>query len=158
MGKDFLSLRFALTGLLTLGLLIIGGWNIREKRIYVSSDDGCTWVQTGSGVQARVVTKEGPCDRAGIREGDFLTAINDRPIENESDVPTILFAMGPYSNPTYTIVRNGIESFSTPIYVESISPRLIRQRLYLEIIGIYFFAAGAFVLIKRFRSAHSQHF
>jgi PAS domain S-box-containing protein len=132
--------------------------NIREKRIYVSSEDGCTWVQTASGVQARVVTQEGPCDRAGIREGDFLVAINDRPIENESDVPTMLYALGPYSNPTYTLVRNGIESFSTPIYIESNSPRLVRQRLYLEIIGIYFLAAGAVVLIKRFRSAHALHF
>jgi two-component system NtrC family sensor kinase len=159
MGKGFLSLRFVLTGILALGLLLIGGLNIQEKRIYVTWEDGCTWVQTANGVEARIVAKDGPCEHAGVREGDFLTAINDRVIKNEADVPNTLFNLGPYPTIKYALVRNGVPIGSTtPVYIGPPSDRLVRQRLYLEIIGLYYFVAGLFVLIKSPRSPRVLHF
>jgi PAS domain S-box-containing protein len=157
-GKDFLSLRFAFIGLLTVALLFIGGLNIQAKRIYVTWEDGCTWVQTSAGVQARIVVDDAPCERAGVQEGDLLTAINEQPIEKEADVPKTLYDLGPYPAVRYSLVRNGIPFLSTPVFIGPPAQRFVRQRLYLEIIGIYFFVAGAFVLIRRFRSAHALHF
>jgi PAS domain S-box-containing protein len=157
-GKDFLSLKFALTGLLTIGLLFVGGLNIRAKRSYVTWEDGCTWIQSGSRVQARNVAKDGPCERAGVEEGDFLAAINEQPIKSEEDVPKTLYALGPYPTVKYTLLRDGVLFDSTQVYVGPPAQRFVRQRLYLEIIGIYYFFVGVLVLIKRFNSAHAQHF
>lgn len=157
MGKDFLSLRFVLTGLLSLALLLVGGLNIQEKRIYVTWEDGCTWMHMAGRVQARSVTQDGPCQRAGVLEGDVLLAINDHPVQNEADVPKTLNDLGPYPTVKYGLERNGIP-FTSTVFIGPPEQRLVRQRLYLEIIGIYYLVAGAFVLIKRFRSDHALHF
>jgi two-component system, NtrC family, sensor kinase len=158
MGESFLSLRFVAVTLLSVSLLILGGLNIQQKRIYKTPEDGCSWIQTPAGVQARVVAEDGPCERAGVREGDQLRAIDGRPITNVLDVTRTLYGLGIYASAKYTLERNGAVFDSTAVTITSQSQRLLRQRLFLEIIGIYFFVVGAFVLIKRFRAPHVLHF
>jgi two-component system NtrC family sensor kinase len=159
MGKSFLSLRFVGTLLLTAGLLIVGALNIQQKRLFVIPDDGCSWIQTAAGVvQARVVIDDGPCERAGVREGDILRAINGRDITNDQDVTRALYDLKVYSTAKYSIDRNGAVFDSTAVIIGPPGQRLVRQRLYLEIIGIYSFVVGAIVLIKRFPASHVLHF
>jgi len=158
MGEKFLSLRFVATALLTLGLLTIGGFNIYQKRSYVTPDDGCIWTQTDEGVQAQIVVEESACDRAGVQKGDFLRGINDIDIQTDADVTKALYGVGVYSRAKYTLERDGtrIETIAVTIYPPN--QRLVRRRLYLEIIGIYFLLVGAFVLIKGFGAAPVMHF
>ena len=158
MGEKFLSLRFIGTALLTLGLLIIGGFNIHQKRSYVIPEDGCLWIQTDAGVQAQVVVNDGACDRAGVHEGDLLRSINYMKIESDRDVTRALYSVGVYSTARYTLERDGVEFESARVTIYPPAQRLVRRRLYLEIIGIYFLVVGAFVLIKRFRAAPVMHF
>ena len=158
MGKSFLSLRFIATALLTLTLLTVGGFNIQQKRIYVIPEDGCSWIQTSAGVQARAVVKGGPCQEAGVNEGDFLREINGRPVATDGDVTKALYALRPVSTAIYKLSRNGYEFDSIPVVIGGPLQRYLRQRLYLEIIGLYSFVVGAFVLIKRFRAPHALHF
>ena len=158
MGKSFLSLRFIATALLTLTLLTVGGFNIQQKRIYVVPEDGCSWIQTSGGVQARAVVKGGPCQEAGVSEGDFLREINGRPVATDGDVTKALYALRPVSTAIYKLSRNGYEFYSIPVVIGPPLQRYLRQRLYLEIIGLYSFVVGAFVLIKRFRAPHALHF
>ena len=158
MGKSFLSLRFVATVLLSVGLLILGGFNIRQKRIYVAPEDGCFWIQTTAGVQAQVVARDGSCDRAGVEEGDFLRAINGQDVTSDLDVTRILYQVGIYSTARYTLQRDGAVFDSTAVTIGPPAQRLVRQRLYLEIVGIFYLAVGAFVLIKRVRAAHVLHF
>jgi hypothetical protein len=94
----------------------------------------------------------------GVREGDVLRAINDHPVLTEGDVPKTLNNLGPYPTVKYSLERNGVVFPSTPVFIGPPEQRLVRQRLYLEIIGLYYFLAGAFVLIKSFRSTHAFHF
>jgi len=158
MGEKFLSLRFIGTALLTLGLLIIGGFNIHQKRSYVIPEDGCLWIQTDAGVQAQVVVNDGACDRAGVHEGDLLRSINYMKIESDRDVTRALYSVGVYSTARYTLERDGVQFESARVTIYPPAQRLVRRRLYLEIIGIYFLVVGAFVLIKRFRAAPVMHF
>ena len=158
MGEKFLSLRFVGTALLTLVLLTIGGINIWQKRMHVIPDDGCFWIQTEEGVQARVVAAEGPCGRAGVQEGDFLRSINNKRILSEQEVTETLYALGVYSTAKYTLERNGVIWDSSSVTIAPPNQELVRRRLYLEIIGIYFLVVGAFVLIKRFGEASLMHF
>ncbi len=156
-GRVF-SLKFVAIAVMTVGLLILGGFNIQQKRIWVAPEDGCFWIQTADGVQARVVSEGGPGYRAGVRQGDILTMINDEPIANDQDVTRILYELGVYKTPTYTLRRNGVEFPTTPVAITPLNQRLVRQRIFLEIIGIYYLLVGGFVLIKRFRARHAMHF
>ena len=155
MSGRILSLKFVATAVVTVGLLILGGLNIQQKRLWVVPEDGCSWIQTAAGVQARVVAEGGPADRAGIREGDILTAINGRPVVSDQDVTEMIYELGIWKTPTYTLRRGGVEIKSTPVVITPLNQRFVRQRLFLEIIGIYYFLVGGFVLIKRFRAPHA---
>lgn len=143
--------------MLTIGLLILGGLNVEQKRKWVAPDDGCFWVQTGMVVQAQSLAKDGPAQRAGIQKGDILLAINDRPVESDSQVTRILYDVGLYVQADYTISRAG-EVFTTKVNVTGPPPHLIRQRLYLEIIGLFYFLVGLLVLFRRFRVPQAVHF
>lgn len=158
MGKSFLSLKFVAVALASMALLLLGGLNIWQKRLYVTPEDGCSWIQTPEGVQARVVTEDGPCERAGVREGDLLRAINGQNVTSDLDVTRTLYTLGIYSSAKYKLERNGATFDSTAVTIGPPGQRLIRQRLYLEIIGIYFFVVGAFVMFKRLHAAHVLHF
>src|SRR5688572_22896067 len=104
MSGRLVSLKFVATAVVTVGLLILGGFNIEQKRLVVAPEDGCVWVQTPEGLQARFVSEGGPGHRAGVQEGDILTKINNRSIASSQEVTKILYELGVYNTPTYTLV------------------------------------------------------
>jgi two-component system, NtrC family, sensor kinase len=108
-------------------------------------------------VQADTITQDGPADRAGIQPGDILLKINGLEVASDRDVTRILYDMGPWSHATYSINRAGI-LLDVPLVIAGPPPHLKRQRLYLEIIGLFYFLAGVLVLIRRFRAPHAIHF
>ena len=129
MGKSFLSLRFIATALLTLTLLTVGGFNIQQKRIYVIPEDGCSWIQTSAGVQARAVVtgwavsggrgqrgrfpagdqRSSRRDRRGCHEGALRTqACLNRHLQTEPGRLRILFnSSRHWSTPSATISGSG---------------------------------------------------
>src|SRR5688500_8852316 len=138
MGGRLFSLRFVGAMLLTAGLLVLGGINIDQKRKWVAPNDGCSWIQGPEGVEARQVVADGPAGRAGIQPGDILWAINGHPVESNGHVTKILYDLGTWSRAIYTIQRDGT-LFESTVVVGELPQSAIRQRLYLEIIGIYYF-------------------
>src|SRR5262245_47609598 len=113
MGRRLFSFKLVATALLTVGILILGGINVQQKRIWVAPDDGCSWVQNAGDIQARFVVEDGPADRAGILPGDILKAINGRPVQSDRHVTQLLYEVGVWSKATYTIERNGTTFEST---------------------------------------------
>ena len=109
------------------------------------------------GVQARLVVADGPADKAGIQRGDVLKAINGQPVRNDRHVTQILYELGVWSKANYTLERAG-KVFEATVVVSPPPERLLRQRLYLEIIGLLYFLVGIFVLLKRSRAPHALHF
>ncbi|HLQ79399.1 MAG TPA: PDZ domain-containing protein, partial [Terriglobia bacterium] len=108
-------------------------------------------------MQAQLVLQDGPADRAGIQPGDTLLAINGHPVQTDRQVTEILYDIGPWNPATYTINRAGSEFKSTMI-VAGPSLHLKRQRLFLEIIGLFYFLVGILVLIRRYRAPQAVHF
>ena len=158
MGGRFLSLKFVATVVVTAGLLVLGYLNIEQKRVWVVPEDGCSWIQTLEGVQVRAAVREGGCYRAGVRVGDILKAINEQRVLSDQDVTQILYETKVWNSPTYTLQRDGREFKSTPVVITPLNQRLVLQRLFLEIIGIYYVLVGGLVLIKRRRAPHATHF
>ena len=83
MTRKIFSFKYIVTVLLTVGILILGGLNVQQKRRYIPPDDGAAWVQGPRGIEARLILADGPAVKAGILRGDILRAINGRPVEND---------------------------------------------------------------------------
>ncbi len=156
MGRKIFTLRYIGTALLTAALLVLGGLNIEQKRQWIAPDDGVSWIQGSGGIQARLIVKDGPAEKAGIQKGDFLSAINSRPVLNDRHVTQILYELGIWSKATYTVERNG-STFETTVVVAPPEKRLAWQRP-LEIIGSLYLLVGIFVLIRRSRAPQAVHF
>src|SRR5438552_6611999 len=157
MRRKIWSVKYVATVLLTLTVLILGGLNAQQKRRYIPPDDGAAWVEGTEGVQARLVVPDGPAEKAGIRRGDVLRAINGQAVENDRHVTRLLYERGAWSRATYTIDRDGKE-FDTTVVVGPPSEQSLRHQKYLEIIGLIYFLVGCFVLLKRSRPPHALHF
>ena len=157
MARKYLSLGFISAVLLSAGVLLLGGLNVQQRRNWGAPDDGCSWIQSDAHVEARLVVVDGPCDHAGLRAGDILKEINGQAVENEHHVTQLLYEVGVWQAATYTLERNGTE-FKQNVIVAAPPDRLLRHRLFQEIIGLLYFFIGVFVLIRRFRAPHTMHF
>ena len=156
MGRKIFSFKYVATVLLTLAILILGGFNAQQKRRYIPPDDGASWIQGQAGIQARVVVTGGPAEKAGIERGDILKTINGQAVKTDRQVTQILYELGTWKRATYTVVRNEQEIPFTLI-VEA-PEQFLRHQKYLEIIGLLYFLVGVFVLFKRTRAPHALHF
>lgn len=157
MGQKIFSFKYVATILLTLAVLIFGGLNAQQKRRYLPPDDGASWIQSTEGIQARLVVSDGPADKAGIRQGDVLKAINGQSLRSDRHVTQVLYDLGGWSRATYTILRNG-KDFDTTVVIAPAPQQYLQHQEYLEIIGLVYFLVGVFVLLKRSRASHALHF
>jgi two-component system NtrC family sensor kinase len=157
MTRKILSFKYVATVLLTLAILVLGGLNVQQKREYLPSDDGASWIENAQGIQARLVAPDGPADKAGIQRGDILIAINGQVLRNDRHVTQMLYEIGPWSKATYTLERDG-RSFPATVVVAAQPEDALRHQKYLEIIGLLYLLVGMFVLLKRTRAPHALHF
>jgi serine protease Do len=56
------------------------------------------------------VVKDGPSEKAGVKPGDVILAVNDKPVEVSSELPTVIARMKPGSDVALTLWRGGKES------------------------------------------------
>jgi membrane-associated protease RseP (regulator of RpoE activity) len=61
-------------------LLVMGIANIVQRAASDDVEDGVLWVERSAGVVAAEVATGSPADRAGIKAGDVLLAIDDKPV------------------------------------------------------------------------------
>src|SRR5262249_31680741 len=55
------------------------------------------------------VVKDGPSEKAGVKPGDVILAVNDKPVELSSELPTVIARMKPGSEAQLTVWRGGKE-------------------------------------------------
>ena len=157
MSRKIFSFRHIATIVLTFAVLILGGMNVKQKRLFVPPEDGCSWIQGARGVEATLVVPNGPAANAGIHRGDILKAINGEPITDDRLVTKIHYAIGTWGLANYTVDRNGV-TFETRLILREPPEKILQQRFYLEIIGLLYFLVGLFVLLKRYRAPLALHF
>jgi S1-C subfamily serine protease len=59
-----------------------------------------------NGVLITGVLQGGPAAQAGVRPGDVVTAVGDRPVVTTADLLKAVAALKPQSSTTLTVVRN----------------------------------------------------
>src|ERR1700692_1525251 len=90
-----------LLAILSLALVALGAINYQQRGKFQLAEDGVSWTATDPGVKAWIVDHDGPGDRAGIREGDTLSAINGTPIKRADEAYRAIFSSGTWSNLDY---------------------------------------------------------
>ena len=66
-------------------------------------------LQTKTGSLISSVLRNGPADRAGIKPGDILIAVEADTVLNSSDMLNLVAALSPGKTVTVTVMRNGAE-------------------------------------------------
>jgi two-component system, NtrC family, sensor kinase len=142
--------------LLSLVLVGFGILNYQQRGLYQIPDDGVSWDDTSQGVTAWIVVRGSPADRAGIREGDQLRAIDGQVITNQKEAAQQIYQLGVWALVNYSLTRNG-EPFETNLVLtpQGNSGSL---RNYLALVGLLYLLIGTFILFRRWTARKSGHF
>lgn len=167
MRKDF-QIRFAalFLAVLTLAAVVFAAINYWKEGQFPVPDDGAWWIESGDGLKAERLTPGGPAEKAGIKVGDHLLAVDDLPITTVRDaqhgVVKNAFAQlqrqlgrnGVWSHPTYKVDRGGFK-VETDVYLIPADKSLFQG---LRLIALIYLGVGLYVLLRRWTAPKSTHF
>lgn len=150
--------------LLTLAACVLAGFNLRNEGRYDVPTDGAWWLESGKGgLRAERVPAGSPADRAGIRAGDQVIAIDDHAVRRLAPFIREQFRSGIWSHATYTIVRamptGSPGHLTTRLDIAVIlepADRSINQGL--RFIALVYLSIGIYVLFRRWTAPKATHF
>ena len=93
--------------LVVSGLLCLGIANISARATWHAVEDGVLWTTQPDGIVAADIGAGTPAATVGIKRGDLLLAIDDRPVQQMSDVVQMLQTADAGQTVRYTILRLG---------------------------------------------------
>lgn len=145
--------------ILAVYALIIGSINfVRVMVIETTSNDECLWVKEGrpdsTGVFIRQVMPGGVADKAGLKDGDLLIAINGQRFKDGNGAQRILNRVGAKETAVYLIERNG-EQMEVQITVTKVFNLLY---LSIAILGLAFLVIGYIVGMTKPQESAQQIF
>jgi PAS domain S-box-containing protein len=149
--------RPALPILVVSVLLCLGLANIAARATWRELEDGVLWRLTAEGVIADEIAPETPAARVGLRRGDLLLAIDDRPVQQVADVVAALHTADEGASVRYTMLRLG----SREVVDVRIAPVPTGSRsLYFLLagVGIFTLLVGGAVRLRRPRDPATLHF
>ena len=155
MNRDF-QIRFTtiFLTLLTAAAIVLGWINFQKEREFQVPYDGAWWLERNGSLIAERVDQDGPASRAGIKVGDQLTAVDQRPVNSVASLMRELYRVGAWSRATYSLVRQ-----SVPVDVTIIpAPAERSQYNWLRLIGLIYLGIGLYVLLRRWTAPGSTHF
>ncbi len=151
-------LQAMLLAVLTVGLVLLAVFNLRQESHSQPPDDGVWWTEAPNhtGLIAEKVLQGTPGSRAGLETGDLLTAVNNVPVIHVSDFVRELYRTGPFGNAHYTITRDGIQLEGPVLVIPEKQDRGLQQAL--RVIGLIYLAIGIYVLFRRWTAPRATHF
>jgi two-component system, NtrC family, sensor kinase len=141
------------------GLVVLAALNI-PARAWTEMEDGVLWDSNGSEVIASVVAENSPGSRAGLKAGDTVLRIDQRLIENPTDVVRALHGARPGSVLEYVIFRPGPQNDPEMLAVAVSGIPSGSHWLYLALSGVGLFAlvVGTAVRLRRPENQATLHF
>ena len=147
----------ALPVAVTLGLLALGLTNVIFRATSNEVEDGVLWVERAAGVLAAEVASPSAASRAGVRPGDILLAIDNRPVDGRQDVLDLQHQSNAGARHSYTLLRLGSRQVATV----SLAPMPAGTGLFyyvLAAVGIFTLLVGAAVRARRPTDQATLHF
>jgi two-component system NtrC family sensor kinase len=152
-----LALLLAVFTLAAMGLAIA---NLLQESNDDPATDGVHWTETTGGLRAYIVPSETPGDKAGIKVGDVLTAINDVPTPRVAVAEREISLSGVYTMAKYSILRKANHSAQAlPLEARVIlAPTDRIDYQVMRLIALVYLAIGLYVLFRRWGAPKSTHF
>ena len=88
-------------------LLTMGAANIAQRATSDDVEDGVLWLERSAGVVASEVAADSAAERAGIKAGDVLLAVDGQPVTERDQVIAVQLAARAGDRHTYTVLRQG---------------------------------------------------
>ncbi len=147
----------------TLAVCLLAGFNFSQESSFDEPTDGIRWIEAGGGLRAERVPADTPGERAGVRAGDILVAVNEHPTTRLGDLIREIYRTGIWSHSTYSILRpihragaaDTAAKLEIPVIVEP-TDKSINQGL--RIIALVYLCIGLYVLFRRWTAPKSLHF
>jgi two-component system NtrC family sensor kinase len=151
-----LQSRFVAVCLVLLSAAAIAfAWiNFNKDREYIAPYDGVWWVESGGHLRAQRVDVDGPGQKAGIKEGDQLIAVDTRNIANVGSLERQLYRVGVWSKATYSLIRQGVP-VEAPLILAPVDRSLFSGE---RLIALVYLCIGIYVLLRRWTAPKSTHF
>jgi len=149
--------------LATVIACVLAAMNFQRESGFDVPTDGIWWIEAQGGLRAEHVPPNSPGQRAGVREGDILVGINDRPTNSIAPFVRETFRSGIWAHATYSILRPSAHSsdlknaakFDVQVILEP-KDRSINQGL--RFIALVYLCIGIYVLFRRWTAPKSTHF
>jgi two-component system NtrC family sensor kinase len=151
-----LSIRLTAQAVLVLGLLTLAVANLAIRSSWTEMEDGAFWVSEGDQLVARIIAPSSPAERAQVRVGDVLLAIDGRPVDTAGDVTGALHAARRGDVLTYTLLRLQSQEMVT-VAVSNI-PSGSSLYYALAAVGIFSLLVGASVRLRKPENQATLHF
>jgi PAS domain S-box-containing protein len=138
-------------------LLALGLANVVQRATSDEVEDGVLWVERSAGVVAAEVAPDSAAQRAGVREGDILIAIDGEPIEYREDVLALQQRASRGDRHTYTLIRLGSRE-AADIVMEPVPSGAGALYYVLAGVGIFTLLVGVAVRVRRPFDQATLHF
>jgi len=146
----------AVLSLTTLAAIVFGILNFQQRTIFSAPDDGVSWLDTPSGVEAWHISPNSPAASAGIRTGDHVLAVNNSDIHDSLDVTKRLWRIGLWSQAHYRIDRGG-HQFEAQLITQPAEKHSSIED-YLRVVGLLYLFIGLFIFARRWNAKRAVHF
>ena len=145
---------FVVIALLSVAAVTLAWINFQKDHEFESPYDGVWWVENGDHLQAQWVDVNGPGEKAGVKHGDLLVAVDGRDVKNVGSLEHQMYRSGVWSKTTYSLVRQGIPVEAPLILVPADRSLYTAERL----IALVYLGIGVYVLLRRWTAPKSTHF
>jgi S1-C subfamily serine protease len=92
----------------------------------------------GNGMRVRSIYPDSPAEKAGLEEGDVVTAVDGRPVESREDFETFLTSTGPGRKVELTVKRKGKDTAAATLTTgrppEDLGLEVLRREVGLSVV------------------------
>jgi len=140
-----------------VALLCLGAANIAQRMSWSEVEDGVLWRASGTDIVAAEVAPGTAADRAGIKAGDVLLAVDGAPVARVEDVVAALHRSHDGEALKYTLLRLRAEQMvNVAVAPVPSSPRGLY--FMLAAVGMFTLLVGASVRLRRPDHQATLHF
>jgi PAS domain S-box-containing protein len=143
--------------LVALLLASLGIYNIVLKATWTLMDDGVFWRTGPEGLVAARLAFGGPADRAGVRLGDVLLALDGQDILAPDQLQAHLTRHRPGERVAYSLLRAD-ERRTLEVQVRPLSHGNLTLFYYLSLVGFFSLLVGTIVMLRRPPDRAALHF
>ncbi len=140
-----------------LAVLALGLANLFVRASWHEVEDGVLWSARTQGVTAVEVAPGSTGEKAGVRPGDVLVAVNGNPVDSPAEVANLTHAAEDGTALSYTLLRLGSRQI---VQVELAPIPQGNTALYfaLALVGIFTLVVGGFTSLRRPYDPAVPHF